>query len=134
MCDSEQAVRLLRRALSMDPTRTDCKSLLVSSLLDEDESPQNLIPLATEVVAEQPDWVSPKQQLAILYDMVGNRERADREAQEAIQLIGIHRNSGKYGVYSYFEACVTGRYVRECAEQTFLERLRWLRENRSSAG
>ena len=128
--DPAAAVSLLRHALTLDPQRADCKSLLVGALVDLDHPAHELIPLVREVIDAVPDWVIPRQQLVMLYTQVGKRELADREASAMLDLMCSYYKSGLYKEYSYYEACVTGRHARPGADRDFLNSLKLLRRLR----
>jgi len=129
--DSERAAELLMRALEVDPSRAECKSMLVGVLLDMERPLQELLNLAKQVVSESPDWIIPRQQLATLYDMAGDETAANEEIEAVVCLMKKHRDSGRFGSFSYYEACITGRHVTANAEQEYLNRVEWLRANRA---
>ena len=129
-CDSSEAAKLLKRALIIDSSRGDCKSLLVSALKDEGVDKKELIDLELEIIRENPDWVAPWEQLALLYDDIGEVALADRAIEEVLRLIRKHRASKLYDSYSYYEACITGRHVNDTAESEFLNQVEWLRSHR----
>jgi len=131
--DSERAAELLMRALEADPSRAECKSMLVSVLLDMERPLQELLSMAREVVSERPDWIIPRQQLATLYDMAGDEKAANEEIEAVVCLMRKHRESGRFRKYSYYEACITGRHVTAKAEHEYLNRVEWVRANRPEA-
>jgi tetratricopeptide (TPR) repeat protein len=128
--DSAQTVKLLRRALQINPLKTECKSLLIGAMQDEGYPVQERLRLAKEAVAEQPDWIIPRETLSIIYDELGDYERSDKEIHEVLKLMKKLRASGKYKEYSYFEGCVTGRHLHDNSERDLLSRLVFLRNVR----
>ncbi len=128
--DFEEAESFMKKAVSIDPSRTDCKDLLIGVLLGNGTAVEELLPLQEDIVREQPDWIIPREQLVIFYDTMGNRAQADEELQVVINLMRKHRESGKFKDYSYYEACVTGRHVREDAEGQFVRQVEWLRKHK----
>ena len=128
--DSAQAVKLLKQALEIAPLKTECKSLLIGAMNDEGYPIQERLRLAKEAVEEQPDWISPRYALATIYDELGDYEKSDNEIHQILILMKTLRTSSKYKAYSYFEACVTGRYLQENSERDLLSRMVLLRNLR----
>jgi len=105
-CDFLEAERLLRIALTIDPNRADCHSLLAVILPD-------IIEIHFRKAIElEPTWIEPRRCFAYHLFKEGEFAKAKDEATEALKYIINTNDSPEIGdvIIYHYETFVTGRY------------------------
>ena len=111
LCDADAAADILRQALSLDASRSDCWSLLASAMAEMDKPASDYLGHLREAVRLAPDWFNPRKQLVQALLSNGELEEAERHVQEGILALR-EVESGEDPITAYYETSVTGRAWR----------------------
>ena len=124
-CNYADARRLLEESLAINPNSPECLSLLASVLDDLDEPKERSIELLKRAVELAPDWVTPRENLAMWLLEVGNAEEAKIVATQGLEKL---QPRGVLGdpLEQYYESAVTGRAWPSNREdlESLLDRIR----------
>ena len=105
---AEAARVVLSEALSIDPLRPDCLTLMAAVLQDLDRGPANYVELLRNAVRQAPEWPSARHQLAQALLELGELDEARATLREAPSLNTLVHPFAD-SLVEYTEEATTGR-------------------------
>lgn len=118
-CDDDRAREYVEAALTREPDRPECLSLLVSLLLDRDLA--RCTELANRLRRRAPDWPHAHSIWAQVMERTGRLDEAQSGYSEALRLIERTGSGGVPG--TYFEEVISGRRAGNVTKKWLWARL-----------
>jgi len=139
-CDFIEAERLLSMALTIDPNRADCHSLLgivleeiIDDSLNRETQPKSaLIKLEKSIESHylkaielEPSWIIPRHRLAYKFLEKGEYQGARSQIIEALKYVTNNDTPNiTDSIVEHYETFVTGRYHQELVKENLLNFLK----------
>jgi tetratricopeptide (TPR) repeat protein len=106
--DLQRAKESLEKGLEINSERADCLSLLSSVLTDLGHAPEDYIAYIRRAIQLAPDWIIPRQQLALTLLKMGRFDEAELSVKDALSVVR-QVSLPADPVEEYYELAVTGR-------------------------